>query len=305
MANRVRLTGKHDGTNDNEAIDAQVDSTFDALHVKSHLYGYDGVGFTDPIKSTAGMIYTADSMLEIARGNVTGMSCVNKFGENPLILAGATEDVWDGGGTYTFETTAAITHIRSAVNSAITRGMTIEVQGLNATWDLVVQTKALDGADSTTEVSLDTPLIRIFRMKVLANAVADQDIWAGSSDFVVAAARAIIQAGNNQTLMAIYTVPNGYTAYMTSYYCDNVPNATRAPDSVEFKLWAADRANSYQFQLKNQRAIPIAGDGFQHEFKPYFKITQKTDIKISATVTGGVGDDSHPHAGFDLILITN
>lgn len=49
MAERIRVTGKNDGVNDNEAIDAQVDSTFDAIHVKSHLYGYDGVGFTRPL----------------------------------------------------------------------------------------------------------------------------------------------------------------------------------------------------------------------------------------------------------------
>lgn len=53
MAERVRLTGKNDGTNDNEAIDAQVDSTHSAVHVKSHLYGYDGVGFTIPITANA------------------------------------------------------------------------------------------------------------------------------------------------------------------------------------------------------------------------------------------------------------
>ena len=51
MANRIRVSGKNDGVNNNEAIDAQVDSTFDAVHVKSHLYGYDGVGFTIPIKA--------------------------------------------------------------------------------------------------------------------------------------------------------------------------------------------------------------------------------------------------------------
>jgi len=100
-----------------------------------------------------------------------------------------------------------------------------------------------------------------------------------------------------------YTVPAGKTAYMTQYFCDNVPSASRSPDSVEFRLWMADRNNAYEFQLKHSRAIPLAGDGFIHTFNPYMKITQKTDIKISASVTGGVGDDGHPHAGFDLILI--
>ena len=249
---------------------------------------------------------SSDFMLDVAMGNITGYSCVNKFGENPDIAVGTTEDVWDGGGTYTFETTAAITHIRSAVDSATTQGMTIEVQGLNATWDLVVQTKDLDGSNSTTEVLLDTPLRRVFRMKVLEDSVADQDIWAGDDDMAtVAEARAIIQAGNNQTLMAIYTVPNGKTAYMTQYYVDNVPTATKIPDSIEFKLWVADRDNGYEFQLKHSRGLPHSGDGVEQQFRPYLKITQKSDIKISASVVGGANDDGHPHAGFDLILVDN
>lgn len=51
MAERVRITGKNDGTHNNEGIEAQVDTTHDALHVKSHLYGYDGIGFTIPIEA--------------------------------------------------------------------------------------------------------------------------------------------------------------------------------------------------------------------------------------------------------------
>ena len=53
MGNRIRVSGKNDGVNDNEAIDAQVDSTHNALHVKSHLYGYDGIGFTIPITANS------------------------------------------------------------------------------------------------------------------------------------------------------------------------------------------------------------------------------------------------------------
>ena len=143
--------------------------------------------------------------------------------------------------------------------------------------------------------------MRAFRMKVLADVVTDQDIElrnvGGGTTY------AMIQAGNNQTLMAIYCVPAGSTAYMTKYYCDNVPTSTRTPDSVEFALWMADRANGYEFQIKHKRAIPQLGDGFIHPFDPYLKINEKTDIKISAAVSGSVGEDGNPHAGFDLILI--
>ena len=264
-------------------------------------YDYAMVGRT---RMDADVALASANPLLIARGLVDGISQVNKFGENPDITAGSTEDVWDGGGTYAFPTTATITHIRQATDQVGTDGgATIELQGLNASWELVVQTADLDGTDTTTEVVLTTPLIRIFRMKVLANVVLAADVWAGATGMAAGTAKGIIQAGNNQTLMAIYTVPAGKTAYMTQWFADNVPTASKQPDSVEFKLWMADRHNSYEFQLKHERAIPLAGDGFIHAFNPYLKISQKTDIKITAKVVGGVGDDGNPHGGFDLILI--
>ena len=63
-AERVRITGKNDGVDDNEAIDVQVDSIFNAAHVKSHLYGYDGSGCTRPMTVNAdGSINVADSVI--------------------------------------------------------------------------------------------------------------------------------------------------------------------------------------------------------------------------------------------------
>jgi len=244
----------------------------------------------------------SDFMLSVAMGQKQGYSQVNKFGQNHSIASGATEDIWDGSINYVFPTTASITHIRSAVNSAITRGSTIEVQGLDANWDLVVQTQDLDGTDSTTEVALDTPLIRVFRMKVLEDAVMDQDIWAGDDDFVVADAKAIIEAGNNQTLMAIYTVPAGKTAYMTGYYASTTESTGKQPKSTEIRLWAADRANGYEFQLKHAIGIPKAGSGVGHQFLPYVKFTEKTDIKLTGSPDSEIGNIA---GGFDLILVDN
>ena len=66
-----------------------------------------------------------DLMLSIPRGHEPGMSCINKFGENPLVTKNTTEDVWDGGGTYSFPATADITHISGAVDQVAMRGETI------------------------------------------------------------------------------------------------------------------------------------------------------------------------------------
>jgi len=193
-----------------------------------------------------------------------------------------------------------MTKLSQTTNQAALVGAVIEVQGLDVDWNLVTQTKALNASDTTTAVTLDTPLIRVFRMKVLANVVTDQPVrchnTAESVDY------AIIQAGNNQTLMAIYTVPAGKTAYVVSYYGDVVPTATKEPVGTDFTLWVADRANAYEFQLKHAKGSPQYAAGPSHSFSPYMKVNEKSDIMMKATC---YAEEGQVHGGFDLILIDN
>ena len=244
---------------------------------------------------------TTDLMLEIAKGNVTGHSSINKFGENNDVAGDTYEDIWDGGGNYPYPTTATITHISQATDQVGTDGgATIEVQGLDTNWALVVQTADLDGTDTTTEVALGTALIRVFRMKVLENIILAADVSAVASGG--ATTYATILAGNNQTLMALYTVPAGKSAYMTKYYASFTKSAVRDPAGVGIRLWAADRANSYEFQLKHSIGIQVGSTALEHSFAPYQKFTEKTDIRINAIPLTNAGNIS---AGFDLILVDN
>jgi hypothetical protein len=246
-----------------------------------------------------GMVFI-DPFLQVSRGAFTGVVQINKFGENPSIASNTTEDVWDGGGTYTFPATADITHIHALVDAAGDRGAAIEVQGLDTNWDLVVQTQNLDGADSTTLVALVTPLRRVFRMKVNDNVVLSQAIEATNVGDTTQ--YALVTAGHNQTMMAIFTVPSGKTAYVTDYYWSVTEATGKQPKSTEFRLWAADRHNGYEFQIKHATGVPLGGVGSRHPFNPYLVLTQKTDIKIDASPVDEIGD---VHAGFDVILVDN
>lgn len=247
----------------------------------------------------------ANLMLKAAAGDIAGVSVVNKFGRASAITTGNTWEVWDGNVAYVYPTTASITHIRQATDQVGTDGgATIEVQGLDASWNLVVQNVDLDGTATTTEVVLTTPLIRVFRMKVLENITLAADIWIGATGVAAATAKAIIKAGNNQTLMAIYTVPNGKTAYMTNYYATANPGGG-APTTFYVRLWARDNVNNYARQLKHHMGVSADVDAYgrmQHFFNPYYKFTQKTDIIITGSPSGASVDVS---AGFDLILIDN
>ncbi len=244
---------------------------------------------------------------EIAMGNVPGKSSVNKFGEVNIDTKDETWVVWDGAdddiggatGPYPYPTTATITDINQAADQAAMRGENIEVQGLDASWELSVETIALDASDTSTKVTLVTPLIRIFRMKVVANVVIDEDVramdtGAGTEIF------ALIQAGNNQTLMALYTIPAGKTGLLIDYWASMTVEDTKEPKGANIRLWMADRANSYEFQLKHSRGIQKGGQGFDHKFTPYMRVNEKTDIKLEAYVDDQPGKIG---AGFDIILV--
>ena len=239
-----------------------------------------------------------DTTILAAAGTNSAMSSVNKFGRNSDVTIATEEEIWDGSAAYVYPATALMTSMSQTTDQVAARGLVIEVQGLDSTWTLVVQTKALNAADTTTAVDLDTPLIRVFRMKVLGNVVTTSTIrvhnTAENQDY------AIISTGRNQTQMAIYTVPAGKTAYMTSYYAAVNPGTNLDPTSMPVRLYARDNANGYAKQVKH--SIGLIWGQFQHEFEPYYKFTEKTDIFITATPVGKAADVS---AGFDLILIND
>jgi len=247
----------------------------------------------------------SDFYFEVAKGDIPGYSSINKFGTNQDIADGTEEIVWSGSGVYTFSTTADITHIVSSSTSD--NGKTIEIQGLDSNWDLVVQEKAL-GSPATTGVALDTALIRVFRMRVNDASTNVGTVQCGvgavTTAFTAGNLRAQVDVGNGQTLMAIYTVPAGKTAYLTKYYCSVIGDPgppSRAPDYSIFRLYSVDRANGYAPQLKHAVGAAMVGTSLvEHEFLPAGLATEKTDIYITAQPEGDIGSVS---AGFDLVVV--
>jgi len=238
-----------------------------------------------------------DYALEVSRGNVNGVTHVNKFGRNTAVASGTTEIIWDGSGAYTFPATALMTSMSQTADQAAMQGETIEIQGLDANWLPVTQTADLNGTNTTTVVTLTTPLIRCFRMKVLADVVIDSTVRVHNAGETID--YAVISIGKNQTQMAIYTVKASAKAYMTNYWAHHNPAVGNGFTSNPIEVWAVDRANTYEAQLKHAVGIPENG-GFQHTFLPYIQFGEKTDIYITSTPGGAAADIS---AGFDIYLV--
>ena len=253
-------------------------------------------------------------MLEIARGNVVNHSVIHKFGkatdfgegDGDVTIWDGANDAYTGTGTamqYTYSATADISQL-SSTDGGDTQ--VIEIHGLDTNYDLVVQNVTLNGTTPVDMTILGTPLRRAFRMKnigattlagIVHLSIAGAALTAGEPD-VLSENRAII-SDHNQTLMAIYTVPAGCTAYMTDFHV----SLAGAKRTVACVFHLESRAEGGVFQTKHTGAVLDTGTShINYHYHVPQSFSEKTDIEIHANTDS---DTTALSAGFDLILINN
>ena len=236
---------------------------------------------------------TTNFDVELARGRITDMTEINKFGRNQDIDT-TEEDVWDAGGIYNWSSTADITDI---VSSSAADTFEIEIHGLDTNWDQVVQTKTLTG---TTSVAMDTPLLREFRLKNASGTAAAGVLQCGvgstTTSFSAANLRAQITLGFEQTLMAIYTIPAGKKGLLKRLWSNiNKSNSSGGLDAI---FWA--RSEGGVFRVQNTSGLIAAGNSRDEKiYSPMPTYSEKTDLRIS-----GIGSTNNfdVSAGFDLYI---
>lgn len=236
--------------------------------------------------------------LRVNQGEFELYSVIDKFGENPDVDTGTVpEDIWEGGGAYTYDAdgTAPIVSLISD-NAADTEP--IRVQGLDINGDFVDQTVILTG---TARVALTTALWRVFRMsnEGTSDLAGTVYCYVGTGGVPIAAdVRAIIDNGNNQTLMALYTIPNGKVGFL---YRGEI-GASRALTFGECQAAYYSRRFGKIFQIKKRVNISNSGSSVYQDERSFPDIVPGlTDIRlrvesVSANNTGVFGT-------FDLLLI--
>lgn len=226
----------------------------------------------------------------IAKGAFPNLSGIQKFGYNPDI-ASTEEVIWNPGGSVTYPTTAAVIEIDSTSADDISTGTgarTIELQGLDANYNLQIETVTLDQTDSAGLHGISTnTFIRLFRARVAT--AGSGGVNAGVITCTIGGnTMAQIPANAGQTLQAIYTVPAGKRAYLLS-----VHSGTSKEKEITLGLYAKPFGNG--FNLKVYETFRSRLDR-KYDIVEYFD--EKTDIELRAKADATTGISG----GFELLL---
>ncbi len=151
--------------------------------------------------------------LAISKGESNGYSTLFKYGFNPDIN-GTEETIWTHGGNIPWPDTAFTAYVVSSSSNDSGGGTgsnTVQVEGLDADYNIKSVSVTLNG---TTPVEVSGTWIRINRSFVTlagTGGTSAGTILIQNSDASVVYAD--LGAGN-QTQLAAYTVPAGYTLYL-------------------------------------------------------------------------------------------
>jgi len=195
------------------------------------------------------MAVEEDYMTAVASGNIIGVKSVNKFGAALDCDSTKPTDVWDGadGTTSTIiwvpPTQARVHNLvstQAADAAAGTGARTIQVYGLK-TWETPESSEivTLNGASN---VATANSYVIIHRMKCLTFGSGQQNAGiitaTAATDATVTAA---IQAGEGQTLMAIYGVPHEQELRIYQAYAE-ITRKTGTPEA-DIRLFLMENAD--------------------------------------------------------------
>ena len=228
--------------------------------------------------------------LQVSREQIENHKRLFKFGFNPDVN-GSLETVWDAGGIYAYPSSAlAMTVTTDAGVPATDNGVKVVVQGLDGDYNEVSQEVTLAGSGTATTTQT---FLRVNRAYVSGSQAptGNLNITNGGTTY------ARITLGENQTLMALWTVPAGYTGFL-----DHVNIATGTTNSNQYvTAQIVQRTQGGVFRVMMKQTL---GSGGVADFLIGYPIavSEKTDLEVRAESSGA---NNLISANFSMVYIKN
>jgi len=227
--------------------------------------------------------------VQVSRGLVDGHKRIFKFGHNPEIQ-NVEETIWDGGGIYTHPSSAVAMTVTSGAG-ATDNGVQVNVAGLDGDYNEVNETVTLAGSGTATTTQT---FLRVNRCFVAGSTAPTDDVTVANGGTTYAQ----ITNGENQTLMTVWTVPAGYTAYLLAL---DATAFTEQNNKVATLRYLTRELNGV-FRVKNK--FDLFQAAFHQNYITPEPIAEKTDIEFRAVATSS-NADLRVAASMDILYIEN
>ena len=223
--------------------------------------------------------------LQVSRGQIPGHSFVHVLGEVPAMSQNQSGSIWDVNDTTypwsAFDTAGTLTIDRADANDA---DKNVILYGLDSDYNPITETVTLTNATGNATTKSFKRLLSA-RMNGTSVNLGAVTIKKGATTV------GKINAAIGQTLMGIYTVPAGYTAYLTQ--------------GVMTVRSGADATGTFYYRIQGDRFLighrfEVASAEYVYAFTCPFKVPEKTDIDVRATVRS---NNALITAAYDIILI--
>lgn len=224
--------------------------------------------------------------LQVARGQIPGHKHVFKFGVNPVVQ-NVEETVWEGGGLYVYPSSALIMTVASA-SGATDNGVVITISGLDADYNEQSETVTLAGAGTATTTK---SFLRVYRGFVAGSQEPTGAVTVANGGTTYAYIN-----GDNQTLMAVWTVPAGYDGYITQLDVTVLTEQNNKFGNI--RLVTREQGGVF----RTQESFSAEGGAIALPYSIPVLIPEKTDIEYRA-VASGLNADLRVSAAFEILYI--
>lgn len=224
--------------------------------------------------------------LQVSRGQITGHNRLLKFGYNALIQD-VEETIWEQGGLYVYPASAVVMTATSSAG-ATDSAVALTASGLDANYNEISENLVLSGSGTATTTKQFLRINRVF--------VTGSKALTGVVSFTNNGTTYASVNSDNQTLMALWTVPAGYTAYIVQTDVTVLTEAnnkfgtirlvTRLPGSV---FRTQDMFAAQNSDVTRTYSLPLP-------------VLEKTDIEFRA-IASSSNANLHISATFEIIYI--
>lgn len=237
------------------------------------------------------LIRLPHGFLGVAARHYDGLSHIHKFGAVPAMSQNETGTIWDVDDTeYPWASFASASTLTVDRASASDADKQVYIEGLDADYNVINETVTLTNATGNATTK---SFIRVYRAYMVNGSVTN----VGNIDIKVSSTVvARITAGKGQTLMAVYTVPAGYTGYILkgTATCQSGADAT----GDMFVRYSGQAS----FRVGHTFEVSGGGGEYTYDFPIAIPIPEKSDIDVRASVRS---NNARLTACFDVLLERN